>query len=196
MSPVGRPREFDTEQALDAAMHLFWRKGYESTSMQDLLDTMGLSKSSLYQTYGDKHKLFQQCIDQYRRIMSQDLNDSLDQSPSGRDFIETLFRSVVDGAKIPDNRIGCLVMNTASEFAQRDPQIAELVSTSVKRFTEIFYNAVKQSQKTGEIPPSKDARRLARYLMSSLSGLNSMIKSGARKNILNDIVAEILHSLE
>ena len=192
---AGRPREFDTEQALDAAMHLFWRQGYEATSMQNLLDTMRLSKSSLYQTFGSKHELFQQCIQYYRDIMTSEFQQVLAQAPSGREFIEQFYLSIVDNAKQPENRIGCLVMNTATELAQRDKEIAKLIKLGSESFTRVFVQAIERAQQEGDISAEKNAQTLGHFLMSNLSGLNAMAKAGASQAVLKDIVKEIMQSL-
>lgn len=193
---AGRPREFDTEQALDAAMHLFWRQGYEATSMQNLLDSMKLSKSSLYQTFGSKHDLFQQCIQYYRNMMTTGLQQRLAEASSGREFIEQFFMSIVDNANNPANRIGCLVMNTATELAQRDKDIGKLIKLGTENFADVFRQAVEQAQQEGDISPDKNAHSLGHFLMSNLSGLNSMVKAGASQAVLTDIVKEILRSLD
>lgn len=193
---IGRPREFDTEQALDAAMHLFWRQGYEATSMQNLLDTMHLSKSSLYQTFGSKHDLFQECIQHYRSMMTTDLRQALEKAPSGRGFIEHFYMSLVDKMKDPVNRIGCLVMNSASELAQRDDDIARLIKQGTEGFIKVFCDAVTRAQQEGDISPHKDPQALAHYLMSNLSGLNSMAKAGMSQTVLKDIVKQIMQSLD
>jgi len=192
---MGRPREFDSEQALDAAMHLFWRQGYEATSMQNLLDTMQLSKSSLYQTFGSKHELFQQCINQYRRMMTTELQQQFDAAISGREFIEKFFMMITDRAKNPANRIGCLVMNTATELAQRDKEIGKLIKLGTENFTKIFTQAVKRAQQEGDVSADKNPQALGYFLMSNLSGLNSMAKAGASQAVLKDISKEIVNSL-
>lgn len=177
-------------------MHLFWRQGYEATSMQNLLDSMHLSKSSLYQTFGSKHDLFQRCIQHYRSMMTAETRQALEQAPSGRAFIETVFRSFVDRMEDPTNRIGCLVMNTASELAQRDEAIARAIREGAQGFIQVFHDAVQRAQQEGEIPSDKDAHRLAHYLMNNLSGLNSMAKAGMSQAVLGNIVEEILQSLD
>lgn len=92
---MGRPREFDSEQALDAAMNQFWRVGYEATSLEDLLKVMRLSKSSLYQTFGSKRELFLRSIDFYQQAMVDDLNESLNNSPTSKVFVKRLLESVI-----------------------------------------------------------------------------------------------------
>lgn len=193
---AGRPKEFDTAQALDAAMHLFWRQGYEATSMQNLLETMRLSKSSLYQTFGSKQQLFQQCIEYYRRMMTTGLQQQLVEAASGREFIEQFYLSIVDSAKNPANRVGCLVMNTATELAQRDKDIGRLIQLGTESFADVFTEAVTRAQREGDISPDKDAEALGHFLVSNLSGLNTMVKAGAKQAVLTNIVKEIMRSLD
>ena len=192
---TGRPLEFDPDTALESAMHLFWRKGYELSSLQDLLSTMGLSKSSFYQTFKSKHELFQNCIRHYRKMLADDMSTQMEQTDSGKVFIETLFCNVADETAGPNSRRGCLLMNTANEFAQRDPEIAKLVSRSIEEFTDLFEKAVQQSQRQGEIPPDKDTRALAIYLVSSMSGLRNIVKAGADRETVKRIVKLILSTL-
>lgn len=193
---MGRPVEFDQDRVLEAAMQLFWRKGYEATSLDDLLRAMKLSKSSLYQSFGSKHALFEQCIGRYRSKLLADMQDSLSQARSGREFIERIFFSVANETKDETTRRGCLVMNTASEFAQRDPAIARLVSVSTRAFSNIFRYAVAQGQREGVIPAGKDPKRLADYLVSSMTGLRTMVKAGASARSVKETARIILVALD
>ena len=176
-------------------MHLFWRKGYESSSLQELLQVMDLSKSSFYQAFHSKHALFQLCLQHYRRFLVQELRVQLKRSGSGKQFIISVLRQAAEDTAGPDARRGCLLMNTASEFAQADPQIAQLVSLSIESFTEIFEQAVIQAQQQGEIPPTKDARALATYLVSSKSGLMNMVKAGADRETVKRIADIVVSAL-
>jgi TetR/AcrR family transcriptional repressor of nem operon len=193
---MGRPVEFDQDRVLEAAMQLFWHKGYEATSVGDLQRAMGLSKSSLYQAFGSKHALFEQCIGRYRAGLVADMQSSLATARSGRRFIEQVFFGVADETKHTARRRGCLVMNTASEFAQRDPAIARLVTASTRAFTEAFAAAVTRAQREGEITAEKDPKLLARYLVSSMAGLRTMVKAGASARSVRDIARVILEALD
>jgi TetR/AcrR family transcriptional regulator, transcriptional repressor for nem operon len=193
---IGRPLEFNPDEALDAAMHLFWRKGYESTSLQDLITTMDLSKSSFYQAFKSKHKLFQRCILNYQEMLTGLMSAHLQAIPSRKKSIITLFYTKADETSGLNARRGCLTMNTASEFAQNDPEISALISQSIESFVDIFEIAVKQAQQDGEIPTDKDARSIAAYLVSSMSGLNTMIKSGADRESIKRIATIILSVLD
>jgi len=193
---MGRPLEFNPDYALEAAMQLFWRKGYESSSLQDLLGTMGLSKSSFYQTFNSKHALFQQCIQHYRQTLTDEMQAQLQETGSGKTFITTLFHNVSNETTGPDARRGCLLMNTASEFAQSDPEISELVSNSIEQLTKIFEQAIQQAQQQGDISPDNDSQALATYLVSSMSGLRNMVKAGADRKTVKQIADVVISALD
>lgn len=192
---IGRPIEFDPDVALDAAMQLFWRKGYVACSLQDLLTTMGLSKSSFYQTFDSKHALFQRCIQRYRQSLTGELRSQLGKAESARGFLSNLFYGVANETRGENARRGCLLMNTASEFAQSDRQIAALVNSSLENFAEVFEAAIRQAQQQGEVAASKDARVLAKYLVSSMSGLKNMVKAGADRKTVRDVAEVVLSTL-
>lgn len=193
---IGRPLEFDPDAALDAAMGVFWVKGYEATSMQDLLAAMNISRSSLYQVFGGKHALFRRCIARYADGFAGRLREGLAQAPSGRRFIEAFLHSVLEDARNDAHRRGCLVMNTASEFAQSDPEIAVDVAASIERFRVVLQAAVERAQREGGIPPERDARILANYLVSSMSGLKNQAKAGADADTLKGIIEVVLRALD
>jgi TetR/AcrR family transcriptional repressor of nem operon len=190
---IGRPLEFDPDTALDAAMHQFWSKGYEHTSMQDLLATMNLSKSSLYQAFGGKQPLFRRCVARYTDQFAIRMREGLSAAPSGRAFIEAFLLSVLDDVGAGPR--GCLVMNTASEFAQSEPEIAQDVAQSIERFRSILRAAVERAQREGEIAADRDPAMLANFLVSNMSGLKTQAKAGADAETLKGIIAVVLSAL-
>jgi TetR/AcrR family transcriptional repressor of nem operon len=190
---VGRPLEFDPNTALEAAMLQFWSRGYEHTSMQDLLTAMNLSKSSLYQAFGDKRQLFRRCIGRYGDQLAGQLRKGLAEAPSGWRFIEDFLHSVL--RDLVGTPRGCLVMNTASELGQREPEIARDVSQNIGRFREVLKAAVERAQREGRIAPERVAHILASFLVSSMSGLKTQAKAGADAETLKGIIAVILKAL-
>jgi TetR/AcrR family transcriptional repressor of nem operon len=192
----GRPLEFDPDVALDAAMQVFWRNGYENTSMQDLLDIMQISKSSLYQAFGGKQALFERSMARYGDEMIGALRAALQASPSGLGFIRQFLESVLDEARGVSEARGCLVLNTANEFARRNPRIAEAVSQGLDRFHGVLLAAVERAQQESEIPPGRNAAMLASYLVSSMSGLKTMSKAGAGEDTLRGIIELTLKALQ
>lgn len=192
---IGRPLEFDPETALESAMNVFWTQGYEQTSMQDLLGAMGLSKSSLYQAFGGKQQLFRQCVARYADQFAKKQREELAAAPSGRQFIEAFLNSVLEDVNGRSKPRGCLVMNTASEFAQSEPEIARDVAQSIKRFRTVLRAAVERAQREGDIAPERNAQALANYLVSSMSGLKTQAKAGASAATLKGIIAVVLKAL-
>lgn len=193
---IGRPLEFDPDSALEAAMQLFWAQGYEHTSLQNLLNAMNLSKSSLYQAFGSKQQLFRLCISRYTDALTGLLREWLAGAPTGRRFIEAFLNSVLGDLEGDAQRRGCLVMNTAIEFAQTEADIARDVAVSIERFRGVLQAAVERAQREGEIAPERDARQLANYLVSSMSGLKNQAKAGADAETLKGIIATVLRALD
>lgn len=177
-------------------MHLFWSKGYEATTMQDLLAAMGLSKSSLYQGFGGKKELFILCINRYRNNMSEVLAGLLGKTKSGRLFIEKLLLNFAIEARQPEHlKRGCLLMNTASEFAQKDSQVAEHVTAGFTRLREALQAAVLRGQQEGDISPVHDAGVLSDYLICSIGGITTVVKGGADEQRVKEIVGVIMKAL-
>lgn len=191
----GRPIEFNRENAIDAAMEVFWRQGYEATSLPDLLSAMALSKSSFYQAFGSKQQLFETCLAHFRERQVRRMNAALAVAPSGLEFLQKFLRAVASETRARDCPKGCLIMNTATEFAGRDSSIATLVEQGVSRFAEVFRTAVERAQREGDIAAERDAETLARYIVSTISGLKTMIKAGASPQTAKAIADVALHAL-
>jgi TetR/AcrR family transcriptional repressor of nem operon len=192
----GRPLEFDPDAALEAAMGVFWRQGYENTSMQDLLTAMNISKSSLYQAFGSKRRLFDFSMQRYQDGFTHYLREHLQAAPSGRGFIAGFLNSVLDEVRAPGGSRGCLVMNTAIEFAQRDPAVSDAVNQGIDRFRGVLQAAVERAQREGEIGQDRDPAILASFLVSSMSGLKTLAKAGADEKVLKGIIELVLKALD
>jgi TetR/AcrR family transcriptional repressor of nem operon len=193
---IGRPLEFDPDRALDAAVEVFWRKGFEAASMTDLLAAMDLSKSSLYQAFGGKRDLFERALARYRDRLGADLATRLDRAPSGRRFIEDVFTEVARTACHPSGARGCLIGNSATELGHREPELAGLVAKALKRFREVFGKAVRRAQAEGAIAPTANAEALAAYLVTAMTGLRAMIKAGMDGPSAKRMVPLILKALD
>ncbi len=184
---IGRPREFDTDQALEAAMRQFWSKGYEATSLQNLLEVMEVSKSSFYETFGSKHELLEQCLTLYANTLIASLREELRQAKTGLSFIDKVLMSLIDEATAKSEKCGCLLVNTTNELAQRDKIIAKLVANGTKSLQGVFEEAVRRGQKEGNIPLNKTPEALSNYLVNSMVGLKTMVKGGADARTIKDI---------
>mgnify|MGYP000243992803 CR=1 FL=1 len=193
---MGRPREFDTEEALDRAVEVFWTQGFDATSLRDLLRAMDLSKSSFYQTYDSKGALYLQCVDRYRRRIVDRMRRDLARAESARAFIEDAFRDLVRDLDAPNGRRPCLVMNDSGDVERREEAVARRMRRGAEQFEDVFRTAVERAQRDGDIPAAKNPDALARYLMSSRSGLLAVRKAGASKDELQDIIDVTLSALD
>ncbi len=191
----GRPLEFDPNLALQRAMEVFWCRGYEAASLQNLLTAMAISKSSFYQTFGSKHELFQRCLQLFRERQVRLMMAALEQAPSGREFLRRMLRSAASEVVADEPPKGCLIMNTATEFSGRDAIVADLVGKGASQFTEVFRCAIERAQSAGEIDAGKDAEVLARYVVTTMSGLKTMAKAGMQTTAIEDVAELALTAL-
>lgn len=184
---AGRPLGFDPDAALEAAMQLFWRRGYGATSLQELLECMGIARSSFYQSFGGKRAMFELALDRYRENLARSLREELTAAPSGFAFICATLESVAGEVGRNDDRRGCLVFNSAAEFGQSDPGVAAHVRTSIDAFARVFAEAVRRAQAEGDIDLTRDAAALGRYVASAMSGLRTLAKAGSSREELLEI---------
>ena len=191
---AGRPREFKTEQVIEAAMQQFWRAGYEATSMQDLLEVMHLSKSSLYQTFGSKHELFLRSIDFYQQSLVDEIYKSLSNSRTSKAFLKQLLENVIAEAASKKKK-GCLLVNTVNELSHRDKTVSKAVLIAFRNVENVIRLAVEQGKKEGTIKTAVSTETLVDYIINNISGLRTMAKSGADKARLTSIVNIIMKTV-
>jgi TetR/AcrR family transcriptional repressor of nem operon len=192
---IGRPRQFDEDKSLDAAMQQFWRHGYASTSMQDLLKTTGLSKSSLYQSFGNKSTLFFSCLERYQQWLIAELEQQLSNTPSGLKFIENLLNMVISEA-VTTQKKGCLLVNTANELAGLDDEFAKIVERGFNKIRKVIAHALAKAKQNSEISAEIDVELMADFIVSGISGLRTMVKSGASHTRLKGVSELLLNSLK
>lgn len=195
MTAIGRPIEFDPNRVLAAATRVFWAKGYEATSVQDLLEATKLSKSSLYSAFGGKEQIFERCIAAYTDQMVEQLRARLSASATPLEFIEVTLAEIGSEGSETKKPNGCLIMNTASEFGQRHRDFAQWVDVGITRIRAVMELAIKRGQAVGELTRARSASRLADYLMSSIAGLRTMVKAGTPTKTVLGIVDIVVASL-
>ena len=189
-----RTKGFETGDALDAAMQLFWRKGYAATSLRDLLDGMGIGYGSFYNAFGDKHALFLASLDRFRELRTSWIDEVLEDSGLGG--IEEVFRRTVDGLVGFEPRRGCLLANTAVELGPHDAEVAAKISRYVRHTEAVFERAVIRAQEAGEIPADRHPRAMACFLVNTLHGLRVLARVGTDRAVLEDAVRvalDVLH---
>ena len=189
---LGRPLEFDPDMALRAALDLFWRKGYETTSLADLLEAMNISKSSMYLAFKSKRELFIKCLLFYQDQLINELSNELEHSSTGFVFFEVVLDMVAAGACEPAGTRGCMLVNSASEFGQDDPEITQVIAQGLWRISALFQKAIEKGQQDKSITARQNSWALANYLGVSLIGLRVFIKAGADKNTAHGVAQTIL----
>ena len=186
---MARTKEFNEDQALDKAIEIFWHKGYNGTSAQDLVTHLGLSRSSLYDTFGDKQKLFVKALNKYQNDNYVKVQEMLDTSANIKETLTVIFKLAV--VESLEDRItkGCFMVNSAVELAMHDNEIAKIVSGNQKTMEDVFYTAVKKGQEAGQISTQNDARMLARFIFNTYSGIRVLARAGEKdKQVYEDIL--------
>jgi TetR/AcrR family transcriptional repressor of nem operon len=193
---MARHKEFDRDEALHRAMEVFWSRGYEATSMSDLVKNMGINRQSLYDTFGDKHTLYQQALDRYREVEGRKMFELLESPGSVKRALRQLFKGVVERSLGGGERRGCFVGNATSELAGRCRETEEKACGSMAAAEDALYRALLRGKREGEINAGRDLRAVARFLYSSLQGLQLMSKATRDRKTLEDVVRVTLSVLD
>lgn len=193
---MARHKAFNRDEVLDRAIEVFWTHGYEATSVQDLVDSMGINRGSLYDTFGDKHGLFLEALDRYEETFHSKMLGILDGSDSPRKAIERVFETVTRECACDSGKRGCLLTNTAVELSPQDNDTAARVQANFSRIESAFEKALHAAKKRGEIHAPHDTKALARFLTSSLHGLRVMSKAWPSRAVLQDVAQVALSTLD
>lgn len=192
---MGRPKAFEPAVALEHAMELFWRKGYEATSVQDLVEGMGINRQSIYDTFGDKHALFVEAVRHYHEKVVAQIPVLLGGPGSPIANIRRVLKFVSDFSVDGEGR-GCLVTNTVVELAPHDSAVAEMVCAVLREVESAFYAALVRAAESGELPAGANPRALARFFTSTVQGIVVMGKASASRAAVRDIAKVALSVLE
>jgi TetR/AcrR family transcriptional repressor of nem operon len=191
---MARTKEFDEDQALDDAMNLFWERGYEATSIQDLVDTTGVQRQSLYDTFGSKHEIFLRSLMRYQALEGNQVANLTKQHPEGGlSLIKAIFESCAAQA-IHDAR-GCFAANCAAELGTSDEAVAERVRIGCEGLQDLFERCLTQARKAGELGTSSSPPALAHFLVNAFFGLRFMAKTRPSKAMIGDVVSVTLAAL-
>ncbi len=185
---MARTKEFQEEEVLEKAIQLFWCKGYHATSVQDIVDCLGISRSSLYDTFGDKRQLFLQALQSYRRMVEENMIQQVEASTHPLVTIEALFTAIVASSLDDSTSKGCFMVNCAVELAPNDEEVAQIVKVNTQDIENAFFVCIQKGQMTGEITTRYEARALARFLVNTISGIRIAGKSDHSHQLYDDIV--------
>jgi len=194
---MARSKDFDENEVLAKAVSLFWRKGYNGTSMQDLVDTLGISRSSLYDTYVDKHTLYLKALEHYQNIAGTNMCKIVNSdTTSAKDKVRQLLELVATDLQKDKDHKGCFMVNAEVEVASQDAQVKALVCKNDKQIEEAFIKAIQKGKDTGEITSQQDARALTRFILNTVKGIRVSAKSTTDKSFFNDIIKTTLSILD
>jgi AcrR family transcriptional regulator len=191
--PAGRPRSFDIDKALDRALEVFWRKGFEGASLSDLTKAMGINKPSLYAAFGDKEKLFRKVLDRYSEGPASHSKMAL-QEPTSRAVVERLLFGSADLSTSPRNPGGCLLVQGALACGNGANSVRrELVSRRLAGEAALRQR-LKRAKHDGDLPPESNPASLARYIVTLIHGMSVQAAGGASRKDLHRVVEIALRS--
>lgn len=193
---MARHKKFDRSLVLMKAMETFWRYGYEGTSIQDLVENMGINRGSLYDTFGDKRSLFIEAIAHYESTMVQRALDKLQAPDASKAAIVEYIYDLIDRAVSDRDRKGCLLTNTAVELASRDRDTAIRIAANLENIENAFKTALLRAKEKGEISQKHDIASLARFFICNLQGLRVISKVNPDPEVLRDIAKIALSVLD
>lgn len=187
---MARTKEFDEKNVLEKAMNLFWTKGFSGTSAQNLVNGLGISRSSLYDTFGDKHLLFIKSLEYYRENMAGKLIRMINESTDIEDTVRRIFQTIVNESLSDKLSKGCFMVNSTVELAPNDAQISAIIDANTQDIEDSFYRIIKKGQQLGTIPEGSSARSLSRFLFNTITGLRVLAKTKRmNREVFDDVVS-------
>ncbi|GIP22196.1 TetR/AcrR family transcriptional regulator [Paenibacillus sp. J22TS3] len=191
---MARSKEFEESAVLDKAMKLFWEQGYESTSMNDLVEHMGIHRRSLYDTFTDKRTLYLKAMDRFEDRTDAKLAAGVKQSKTAKEALQFVFDYMSLGEEgVPS---GCMFVNSAVELACRDKDIDAKAVSAFEKVEQLLVKIVSWGQQSGEFNERYEAQELAEYLHNALTGLRVMARTSVPKEKLERISALTMRILE
>lgn len=183
---MARKREFDEMKALGHAMELFWKQGYEKTSMEDLVTAMGVHRKSIYDTFGNKHDLFIKTLAYYKDSVSQEMLKYLERENTALGKIKALFDyAVLNNLEV---RKGCLIVNAGVELSPHDEAIYEIVLSNFAETEQLIYQLLEEGRASGEFSSAIDLQGMAQFIHNALIGIRVQLKTTDDPNKLKSIV--------
>jgi|SRR5882672_10487700 len=193
---MARPREFDPDAVLERAMQVFWARGYEATSLNDLCDATSLNRSSLYAAFGDKRALFLESIDCYGDRAVARVSSALSREVPIRDGMASFLAEMIDQIVAGHGRSGCFIGNCAAEVARHDRTAAAKVRRNLERIEATFRDGLTRAKTRGELSAAADVNALARFFVAGTQGLRLFGKVAPEREVLEDIAGIMLRSLD
>lgn len=191
---MARTKEFDPDVVLRRALDLFWASGYEATSMNDLVEHLGIARASLYATFGNKHDLYVKALDLYVTTLPNAV-ELLSQPGPVLPAVRAFIRSFADESACDERRRGCFVVNSAIELMPGDADVSRRVESSWDHLETVLVGGLIRARAQGEIAPDKDPHALARFLLVVIEGVRVLGKGHPNAERLHDGVDQALSVL-
>lgn len=185
---MARQREFDETIIIEKATNLFWKKGYNAVSTQDLIDAFGISRSSMYGAYKDKRNLFIITLQHYRKTASQGMIDVLNSNNPFKETITQLLNQLIRDTISDNDNKGCFIVNTAIELAPHDTEILEIIVENRKNIISALATSIEKGIENGEIETTQKPESLANYFYNLINGLRVDSKVHKDQNNYKEIV--------
>ena len=192
---MARTKAFDTDEVLDRALRIFWRNGYEGTSMQDLVDGMQINRASIYDTFGSKEALYLNALQRYQARNQCQVQQLLRQHTSVREALNQLLENMIRESVSDPEKKGCFVVNATTGLANRNEAVNRLVSENEQKMAYVFEDLIQQGQARGEIAQDQDARVLSSYIFSSLQGLRVLAVTNSDLTTLRRVKDTVLSAV-
>lgn len=189
-------KQYDADALLDRAMRAFWARGYEATSVRDLVESTGVNRGSLYATYRDKHALFLAALRRYDGTMRRDLLEELERRHGPREAIRHLFLAFTAQLSAGGRGRGCFLTNTAAELASHDPKAGRIVAHAQEEIEAFFARMIRRGKARGEMAPRIKPAEAARGLLAALIGVAVLIRSRPEPALLQSIVEDAMGHLD
>lgn len=173
---MGRPREFEMEEALDAAMAVFHERGYQGASMVDLVAATGLQKGSLYKAFEDKHDLFTKCLGRYLEQGRGEIECVLNSTASPKAGLRKWLDGVIVERNCSGNRVGCFAVNSVVELGVNDENVSRQLAGHFAHLRSILVRVIRKGQELGELRDDRSAEVLSDFVVTMSSGLAALSK--------------------
>ena len=192
MINVARTKEFDPDAALRSALELFWRRGYEATSMSELVEHLGIGRASIYATFGSKHDLYLKALDRYEEMQDPRMLGELSQPGPALPAVAAVVRRFAAESASDERLTGCFVTNTAAELGPHDADAAVRVGLSWQRIETLLHSALVRAQAQGELAENRDPRALAHMLLVLMQGMRVVGKVSSDPARVQDAAEQAL----
>lgn len=189
---MGRPRSFDDSTVLDAALACFWARGYEATSVRDLIEAMGISGPSLYNAFGDKRELYAEALEHYCRTRTHPLLERIEQQHEGVAAVIAFFGEIVERSLADRERKGCFLVNSALEVAPHDKMMSRVVSAHLEAIRGFLRRHLQSAQASGVADLAADPSGSADHLLSVLLGMRVLARSRPERELLERTIGSAL----